>query len=196
MKKVLNRKISLVVMLFMFMAVLQLINSVDRPNNINKLPQMQMSQIVSDNHPTDLKTSIYQLIAGVCAILLLGYLFGSLIRKSHRDSLREQHTREKSLYDISLATGRSEYDLFHKSAEGWPVSEDKIKRDFKRYMSDQFLPHYAQDFVRKNRKQIDPSLIVKRKVKATSWKDWAIALMVFPGSLLFLYLIMVTFDKV
>ena len=62
-------------------------------------------------------------------------------------------------------------------------------------MSDQSLPHYAQDFVRKNRKQIDPSLIVKRKVKSTSWKDWAIALMVFPGSLLFLYLVMAIFDK-
>jgi hypothetical protein len=196
MKKVLNIKISLVLMLFMFMAVFQFMGPTDRPNNLNKLSKVHVSQIAPDNATATLKTSGYQLTAGVCALLLVGYLFWSLIRKSHRDSQNEKIARDNSLYDLSLATGRTEYDLFHKSAEGWSVSADRIDQDFKRYMADQVMPHYAQDFVRKNREHVDESLIIPKEAKSTSWTDWAIALSVFPGSILFLYIIVMLFDQV
>jgi hypothetical protein len=118
-----------------------------------------------------------------------------MIRKFQNDSRAELNARRNSFYMLSLATGRTEYDLFHKSAEGWPVSADRIKKDYARYMSEQVMPHYANDFVRKNQTRIDESLFVKREVKPTSWSDWAIAMLVFPGSLLLLYVLMLLFDK-
>lgn len=187
-----HKKIYAVILLVMLgVAVYQLISPADRPENINELSQMQVMQIESERIEAPRHVSGFHLTAGICALLLVGYLFWFMIRKSQRDSRAELRAKNNSLFYISLTTGRSEYDLFHKSAEGWSVSNDRIEQDFKKYMSEQVLPHYAQDFVRKNRGQVDKSLIVKREVTATSWKDWAIALMVCPGSLLFIYLLMV-----
>jgi hypothetical protein len=179
----------------MFIAIFQFMGPTDRPNNLNKLSKVQVSQIAPGNATATLKTSGYQLTAGICALLLVGYLFWSLIRKSQRDSQNEKIVRANSLYDLSLATGRTEYDLFHKSAEGWSVSADRIDQDFKRYMADQVMPYYAQDFVRKNREHVDKSLMIQKEAKSTSWTDWAIALSVFPGSILFLYIIIMLFDR-
>ena len=51
--------------------------------------------------------------------------------------------------------GHSEYDVFCKSAEVWPVSKEKIEDDFTRYLQQQSVPHYVNDFVRRNKKHID-----------------------------------------
>jgi len=128
----------------------------------------------------------YNLIGGICALLLVGYLFWTCYRKSKIDSQAELSAMEDSLYKISLATGRTEYDLLHKSAESWSVSGNRINQDFKSYMADQVMPYYAKDFVRKNQADLDKSLIVKKEATPTSWSDWAIALLVFPGSVLLL----------
>lgn len=186
------RRIYAVILLGMLgMFIFQVVSLEDRPKNINGLSQLQAMQIENERIETPRHVSGFHLTAGICALLLVGYLFWFMIRKSHRDSRAELRAKNNSLFYISLTTGRSEYDLFQKSAEGWSVSDDRIEQDFKKYMSEQVLPHYAQDFVRKNRGQVDKSLIVKREVTATSWKDWAIALMVCPGSLLLVYLLAV-----
>ena len=127
------------------------------------------------------------LIAGIYALLLVGYLFWSLFRKSQKDSRAELMAKTDSLYEISIATGRTEYDLFHKSAEQWSLSGDRIDQDFNRYMIDQVMPHYAKDFVRKNQIHLDESLVTKKEVEPASWLDWAKALLVFPGSILALF---------
>ena len=121
------------------------------------------------------------LTAGICALLLVGYLFWVFYLKYKKDGQADLLAMENSLYKISLATGRTEYELFHKSAEGWSVAGHRIDEDFKRYMADQVLPYYARDFVRKNHKHIDESLIIKEEVEPTSLWDWAKALLVFPG---------------
>ena len=59
------------------------------------------------------------------------------------------------LFKISRVTGHSEYDVFCKSAEVWPVSREKIEEDFTRYLQRQSVPHYVNDFVRRNKKHID-----------------------------------------
>lgn len=189
--KTLKRIYAVILLAILSMAVFQLFSPTDRPSNINGLSKMQIMQIENARVEMPRQASGFHLTAGICALLLVGYLFWFMIRKSYRDSRAELREKNNSLFYISLTTGRSEYELFHKSAEGWSVSNDRIEQDFKRYMSDQVMPHYAQDFVRKNRGQVDKTLIVKREVTATSWKDWAIALMVCPGSLLFIYLLMV-----
>ncbi len=189
-------KIYAIILLGMLgMVIYQLAGPVDRPENINGLSKLQVMQIENERTETTRHASGSHLTAGICALLLVGYLFWFMIRKFQNDSRAELNARKNSFYMISLATGRSEYDLFHKSAEGWSVSAERINQDFKRYMSDQIMPHYAMDFVRKNQTHIDKSLIVKKEVKPTSWSDWAIAMLVFPGSLLVLYILMLLFDK-
>ncbi len=189
-------KIYAIILLGMLgMVMYQLAGPVDRPENINGLSKLQVMQIENERTETTRHASGSHLTAGICALLLVGYLFWFMIRKFQNDSRAELNARKNSFYMISLATGRSEYDLFHKSAEGWSVSAERINQDFKRYMSDQIMPHYAMDFVRKNQTHIDKSLIVKKEVKPTSWTDWAIAMLVFPGSLLVLYILMLLFDK-
>ena len=127
------------------------------------------------------------LIAGTCALLLVGYLFWAVYRKFEKDSRAEQIAKDSTLYNISLATGRNEYDLFCQSAKDWSVSGGRINRDFKEYMAHQVMPYYAKDFVRRNQTHIDPSLVKKEEVQPSTWSDWVKALLVFPGSLLLLF---------
>ena len=127
-----------------------------------------------------------KLIAGICALLLVGYLFWTFYWKVQKSSRADQIARERSLYNISLATGRTEYDLFCKSAEDWSVSGHRIDQDFKRYMIDESLPYYVADFVRKGHEHIDQALIKQKPVESSSWWDWAKALLVFPGCFFFI----------
>ena len=75
--------------------------------------------------------------------------------------LRKKVSRERpvtigdQLYKIARVTGKSEYDVFCKSAESWPINEEKIERDFSVYLSDRTVPYYVIDFIRKNKKHID-----------------------------------------
>ncbi|MEE4262391.1 MAG: hypothetical protein V2I56_06840 [Desulfobacteraceae bacterium] len=157
-----------------------------RLDNTTGLIQMPTPFIAEEMDHAPRYVSAYNLIGGICALLLVGYLFWACYRKSEIDSQVELSAMEDSLYKISLATGRTEYDLLHKSAKNWSVSGDRIDQDFKRYMADQVMPYYAKDFVRKNRTHVDESLVVKKEVTPASWSDWAIALLVFPGSILLL----------
>ncbi|MGD8344360.1 MAG: hypothetical protein PVI38_16130 [Desulfobacterales bacterium] len=190
-----NKSLAVMMLGMLGMAIFLWVSPADRPENINALSQMQLMQIEKERFEVPRHASGFHLTAGICALLLVGYLFWFMIRKFQNDSRAELNARRNSFYRLSLATGRTEYDLFHKSAEGWPVSADRIKKDYARYMSEQVMPHYANDFVRKNQTRIDESLFVKREVKPTSWSDWAIAMLVFPGSLLLLYVLMLLFDK-
>jgi hypothetical protein len=193
--KTLKRFYTVILLAMLSMVIYHLVGPADRPENINGLSRVQAIMIANETIETPRYASGVHLTAGICALILVGYLFWFMIRKFENDSRAELNARKNSLYNISLATGRTEYDLFHKSAEGWSVSADRIDQDFKRYMSHQIMPHYALDFVRKNQERIDESLIVKKEVKPTSWSDWAIAMLVFPGSVLLLYALMVLFDR-
>jgi hypothetical protein len=193
--KTINRIYALIFFMILGVAFFQVVNPVERPQNINGLSQLQILQGEKHKNETPRHASGVHLTAGICALMLVGYMFWFMIRKFQRDSRVEMNARKNTFYMISLATGRTEYDLFNLSAKGWPVSAERIEQDFKRYMSDQVMPHYANDFVRKNQSHIDESLFVKKDVKPTSWTDWAIAVLVFPGSLLILFILMMLFDK-
>ena len=64
-------------------------------------------------------------------------------------------TMAEYVFKIARVTGKSEYDVFFKSAEEWPITKEKIEEDFKAYLVDQSVPYYVMDFVRKNKAQID-----------------------------------------
>jgi len=72
--------------------------------------------------------------------------------------LKKNHSPEKPinihgyLFKISRITGKSEYEIFCKAAENWRISNTQIKEDFKKYLVDESIPYYVNDFVRKNKK--------------------------------------------
>ena len=70
---------------------------------------------------------------------------------------------EDYLYKIARITGKSEYDVFIKSAEEWPITREKIDEDFKAYLMYQSVPYYVRDFIRKNKPHIDELSLPKFK---------------------------------
>ena len=87
--------------------------------------------------------------------ILAAKLHNSFFRLSEKPRENKPPSMEFYLYKIARLTGKSEYDVFCKSAEDWPVSQVRIEQDFKRYLCHQSIPHYVNDFVRKNKKHID-----------------------------------------
>ncbi|MEJ2283013.1 MAG: hypothetical protein P8X85_05425, partial [Desulfobacterales bacterium] len=59
------------------------------------------------------------------------------------------------LFKIRRITGKSEFEIFHKAAEDWPVSDNQIEIDFNTYMAFENTPYYVNHFVRKNQKHLD-----------------------------------------
>ena len=92
--------------------------------------------------------------------LFLLLLVAFALRFFHRLQASAFRTRTVSvqdyLYKISRVTGRSEYEIFCKSAEDWPmVTEIMVDKHFKDYLQDQSTPYYVNAFVRKHKPKID-----------------------------------------
>ena len=87
----------------------------------------------------------------VCVVYLAFYAFHRMLQANIRSYFVEPPTPVDCLFKISRVTGESEYNIFAKSAENWPVNQAMIERDFRRYLSHQVVPHYVHDFIRKNK---------------------------------------------
>ncbi len=98
------------------------------------------------------------LISGIiaaCIVVLTAILFKRSARIGKMTRREKQISMDDYVFKIARVTGHSEYDVFCKSAEAWPISQEKIEQDFKRYLQQQGVPHYVNDFVRRNKKHID-----------------------------------------
>jgi hypothetical protein len=97
-------------------------------------------------------------IGNVCIVLLVGLAIVALHKLNNKQIRKHQDSMEFYLYKISRVTGHSEYDVFCKSAEDWPVatvSKEKIDADFKNYLDRSAVPPYVHHFVRQNKHHID-----------------------------------------
>ena len=97
-------------------------------------------------------------IGSGCIALLAGMGLVTLYKLNARQIRKHQNSMEFYLFKISRVTGHSEYDVFCKSAEDWPVatvSRDKIEADFKQYLKNSVVPPYVNHFVRENKQHID-----------------------------------------
>ena len=129
----------------------------DDPNSRAGMIKPQSTKDISSaahNPRNDIKLGliITQLLIGtgaICIVMLVG------IRLKKRYSQGQPINMQSYLFKISRLTGKSEYDIFCKAAEDWQVSGEQIDQDFNRYVSDQSIPYYVNDFVRKNKKHID-----------------------------------------
>jgi len=75
-----------------------------------------------------------------------------------KKALKDQESVEFYVYKVARVTGHSEYEVFQKSAEDWPVarvSREKIAADFKDYLNHDAVPPYVSHFVRQNKPNID-----------------------------------------
>jgi hypothetical protein len=98
---------------------------------------------------------VYYGIIAACVFVLTALLYQKISRMEKKSEPAKAISMEDYLFKISRVTGHSEYDVFCKSAEAWPVSREKIEDDFTRYLQQQSVPHYVNDFVRRNKKHID-----------------------------------------
>ena len=132
----------------------------DPYNNPDSTAGMIGSQSTADSSSTDHRSRnekklgliITQMLTGIGAICIVTHVAIRLKRRYRQD---RPLSIQGYLFKISRLTGKSEYDIFCKAAEDWPVSGEQIEQDFKRYVSDQRLPYYVNDFVRRNKKHID-----------------------------------------
>ena len=98
---------------------------------------------------------IYYGLVAACILVLTVMLFRAVVRLDKKSARNKSVSMEDYLFKISRITGHSEYDVFCKSAEAWPVTREKIEHDFSNYLRHQSVPHYVNDFVRRNKKHID-----------------------------------------
>lgn len=96
----------------------------------------------------------YGMVAA-CILIFTGILFKKSSRIGKNPRREKQLSMEDYIFKIARVTGHSEYDVFCKSAEAWPISQEKIEQDFTRYLQQQSIPHYVNDFVRRNKGHID-----------------------------------------
>ena len=88
-------------------------------------------------------------LIGVCLFIQLTNRINQLVVQN------KPHSTEDYLFKIARITGTSEYNVFIKAAESWPVSKAAIENDFREYLLNQTVPHYVNDFVRKNKQHVD-----------------------------------------
>ena len=92
---------------------------------------------------------ITQMVVTIVVVLLVAR---QLIKRINQD---RPDTVQGYLFKMSRITGISEFELFHKAAEGWPVSDKRIEIDFNTYMASENTPYYVNHFVRKNQEHLD-----------------------------------------
>ena len=88
-------------------------------------------------------------IGAICIVLLVG------IRLKKKFIPDKPLTVQGYIFKITRITDKSEHDVFCKAAEDWPVSKEQIEQDYKRFMLEERVPYYVNDFIRKNKKHID-----------------------------------------
>ncbi len=98
---------------------------------------------------------IIDAIVAVCTVMLVWHMVRVHLRQTQKANQADPIAIDDYLQKITQATGISVYDTFCISAEEWRVSAARIDRDFKIYLSSQYLPYYVKDFVRKSQKHID-----------------------------------------
>ena len=85
-------------------------------------------------------------------LIVVGY-FEAVRRMSRRHAARRVYSDEEYLMVLARNRNTSEYDLFHSSAENWPVSRQQIAQDFNRYLNGEPMPFYVRDYIRRIRRE-------------------------------------------
>ncbi len=102
-----------------------------------------------------MEITIINMLAAVWLVILGTILYNDLVALPKKIKEKRPLPMEDYIYKVARIAGKSEYDVFCKSAEDWPVSTARIEQDFKRYLCNQSVPYYVNNFIRKNKSHID-----------------------------------------
>ena len=101
-----------------------------------------------------LDTSVYSLETLLYLIFIALVLYGF-----HLIDLRYKGPQPVTIADYLFKLARiihvSEHAIFHEAALKWPVSEKMVEQDFKKYLLEQTIPYYVNDFIRKHKHYLD-----------------------------------------
>lgn len=97
------------------------------------------------------------MISGIFIIVTVGYVRSNLQRKQAQASqeCRKAVNDAEYLYKIARLAKTSEYEVFEKTAENWPVSKAAIDEDFRKYLDSQTAPYYVSHYIRENKQHLD-----------------------------------------
>lgn len=96
-----------------------------------------------------LQSKTHQVALSMLVVAIIGTIFMYIVEK--KLSGRKRLDQER-IFDLSRSMNCSEYDIFVKAGEAWNFSENKIKEDFKSYLSSNDLPHYVSSYVKEREK--------------------------------------------
>jgi hypothetical protein len=82
------------------------------------------------------------------ALAVLYTLFKVHLKR--RGPKSRQLTDGERLNNLALKKGNSVYRIFHLAGESWSVAASKVEDDFQRYCTNEDIPHYVRDFVRRH----------------------------------------------
>ena len=92
-----------------------------------------------------------QLVLLIATFIMVHMLHRFVFHRLYRQPAKV----EDYVFKTARLFGRSEFDVFCKAAENWPVSRTDIESDFKRYLETQHTPCYVNAFVRRHKEQLD-----------------------------------------
>ena len=97
--------------------------------------------------------------SGLTAVLFIIFPVLYIFFKKYLEK-KEIRTRKftDAEYLAGMAVDRkcSELDIFHMCADEWHKQNYQVEEDFKRYLKKSILPHYVRDYIRKNKKNLNP----------------------------------------
>lgn len=94
---------------------------------------------------------IFQLCLALAILWALRMIF-PLIKKEH--AVRSL-TTDEYLAKMARVCNCSVYDLFHLAASTWRVSRQRVDADFKAYITDDLIPYYVTDLIRRHKGSLD-----------------------------------------
>jgi hypothetical protein len=99
---------------------------------------------------------LFSLNAAQLLLLLAVFVIIHLLHRATFNYIYRQPARtEDYVFKTARLFARSEFDVFCKAAEDWPVSRADVEADFKRYLQTQHTPCYVNAFVRRHKDQLD-----------------------------------------
>ncbi len=95
------------------------------------------------------------LISGIFIIITVGYFRSLAQRKDVTQQSAPAANDSDYVYKLARLAQMSEYEVFKKTAENWPVTQAMIENDFGKYLDSQTAPYYVSHFIRENKQHLD-----------------------------------------
>ena len=125
------------------------------PKEMNAGPWSKAGMIKYDSEKVVIEMRVSWVMMAAQMAATLGMILFVGLRLKKWLNLNKPLNVQGYIFKITRVTGKSAYEVFCKAAEEWPVSREQIEQDFKRYISQDQVPYYVNDFIRKHKEYFD-----------------------------------------